>query len=59
MNIIVYTCIPYTIYHSFSRKILWLEAGASNNNPHIVANYYVNCVRQLKGICLYSETDVR
>ena len=28
---------------------MWLEVGASNNNPSIIAQYFVDCVRQIGG----------
>lgn len=31
----------------FSRRILWLEVSSSNNNPRLIANYYLECVRSL------------
>ena len=31
----------------FNRRILWLEVASSNNDPKIVAQYYLDCVRQL------------
>ena len=34
----------------YSRCILWLEVEASNNNPRIVACYYLDCVKQLNGV---------
>lgn len=33
----------------YSRRIMWLEVGPSNNDPFIVAQYYVDCVRQIGG----------
>ena len=33
----------------FSRRILWLEVASSNNDPRIIAQYYLDCVRQLGG----------
>ena len=33
----------------FSRRILWLEVASSNNDPRIVAQYYLDCVQQLGG----------
>ena len=33
----------------FSRRVLWLEVCVSNNDPAIIAGYYVSCVEQLKG----------
>ena len=34
----------------YSRRILWLEVGPSNNNPRIVARYFLDCVKQLGGV---------
>ena len=34
----------------YSRRIPWLEVGASNNNPRIVARYFLDCVKQLGGV---------
>ena len=33
----------------YSRRILWLEVGPSNNNPMVTVQYYLDCVRQLRG----------
>ena len=33
----------------YSRRILWLEVGPSNNNPRIIARYFVNYVKQIRG----------
>ena len=32
-----------------SRRILWLDVGPSNNDPRIIAQYYLNYVRQIHG----------
>lgn len=32
----------------FSRRILWLEVGSTNNNPKIVAKHYLDTILQLK-----------
>ncbi|KAK6176101.1 hypothetical protein SNE40_014450 [Patella caerulea] len=34
----------------FSRKILWLKAGPSNNNPQYIARFYLNFVKETKRI---------
>ena len=34
----------------YSRRILWLEVGSSNNNPRIVGKYFVDCVVQVGGV---------
>lgn len=37
----------------FSRRIMWLEASASNNDPFVVCKYFANCVQQINGLpCL-------
>ena len=33
----------------FSRRILWLEVASSNNDPRIVTQYYLDCLRKLGG----------
>lgn len=33
----------------FSRRIMWLEVGTTNNDPHVVVQYFLNCVRQVGG----------
>ena len=32
----------------FSRRILWLEVGSTNNDPKIVAKHYLDTIIQLK-----------
>ena len=38
---------------SYSRRLLWLTVGTSNNNPRVVAYHYLECVKRLGG--LYSN----
>ncbi|CAH3196632.1 unnamed protein product [Porites evermanni] len=33
----------------YSRRILWLDVTCTNNDPAIIAQYYVDCVKQLNG----------
>ena len=33
-----------------SRRILWLKLSSSNNNPEVIANYYLCCVKELNVI---------
>jgi len=33
----------------FSRRILWLEVGPSNNNPRVIATYFHDCIQELGG----------
>ncbi|PIK37152.1 hypothetical protein BSL78_26008 [Apostichopus japonicus] len=34
----------------FSRRLLWLKAGHSNNNPRLVAKYYIDFIRRSQGV---------
>ena len=29
----------------YSRRILWLEVGTTNNDPSVIAQYFITCVR--------------
>ena len=42
----------------FSRRIMWLEVGRSNNNPAIIALYYLDTVKQLGGSPLRCRCDL-
>ena len=33
----------------YSRRIMWLEVGRSNNNPRLVVSYFLDCVKALGG----------
>ena len=37
------------IFLSYSRRIMWLHAAMSNNNPEYIATYFVECVRTIGG----------
>ena len=34
----------------FSRKVLWLRVGATNNNPKVVAKYYLQTILELQTV---------
>ena len=34
----------------YSRIILWLEVGCTNNNPKIIANYFTDYVCRIRGV---------
>ena len=37
----------------YSRRVLWLKVRRSNNNPIVIANHYLECVKELGGFpCL-------
>ena len=38
--------------------MLWLKVGKSNNDPYVVAHYYLYCVETLKGIMLYRYSTI-
>ena len=33
----------------YSRRIMWLEVGTTNNDPLVIAKYYIDCVRHVGG----------
>jgi len=33
----------------FSRRVLWLEVGTTNNDPRVIASYYITCVKLMNG----------
>ena len=35
--------------HSYSRRVLWLEVGTTNNDPSIVAYYFLRYVKRIQG----------
>ena len=42
-------CI-HGVIGGYSRRILWLEVGPSNNDPMITVQHFIDCVRQLRGV---------
>ena len=41
----------------FSRKVLWLQVGMSNNNPKYVAGFYLKIVKRLQGVPTLVRAD--
>ncbi|XP_069109274.1 uncharacterized protein [Argopecten irradians] len=41
----------------YSRKVMWLTVGPSNNDPRIVATNFVLCVNRFKGCPMVLQTD--
>ena len=44
----------------YSRRIMWLKTCVTNNNPKVVAFYYLRAVEQIQGeylrrMCAYSD----
>ncbi|XP_064630795.1 uncharacterized protein LOC135489386 [Lineus longissimus] len=42
----------------YSRRILWLEVGTTNNNPKVIAYYYLDAVKQLGGCPQRCRSDI-
>ncbi|XP_076602297.1 uncharacterized protein LOC143330033 [Chaetodon auriga] len=40
-----------------SRKVLWLACGPTNNDPSVIAHYFLSCVRHLGVIPMRLRTD--
>lgn len=43
-GICIHGCID-----GYSREIIWLEAASSNNNPRLIAGYFVDAVSKIRG----------
>ena len=41
----------------YSRRILWLEVGISNNEPAFIAKYFVDCVKAVGGTARIVRAD--
>ena len=41
----------------YSRRIMWLEVGTTNNNPRVIAKYFIDCVRQVQGTASIVRAD--
>lgn len=41
----------------YSRRILWLNVGPSNNDPRLIASYYLSCVQQIRGVPMIMRGD--
>ena len=44
INVSIHGCID-----GYSRRIIWLEVAATNKIPELIANYYLDAVKQMKG----------
>ena len=49
----MHACIHVSCIYSFSRKLIWLNVGPTNNKPSVIANYFTDSVLHLKGLILY------
>ena len=34
----------------FSRRIMWLKVGSSNNDPRVIAKYFLQCIEEVGGV---------
>ena len=49
---IIYTCAKTmcnTTPNRYSRRMLWLKVGPSNNDPSVIAHHFLSCVEVLNG----------
>lgn len=42
----------------FSRRIMWLQVSNTNNNPEIIAGYYLNCINLTKALPRVIRADL-
>lgn len=41
----------------YSRRVMFLEVASSNNNPKVIAEYYLECVKEVGGCPRLVQTD--
>ena len=41
----------------YSRRVLWLEVGSANNGPSVIAQYYIDWIRQIGGTTKVIRAD--
>ncbi|XP_077981760.1 uncharacterized protein LOC144442917 [Glandiceps talaboti] len=41
----------------YSRKIMWVKAASTNNNPAVIAHYYLACIKEVNGCPLQMRAD--
>ncbi|KAF7645689.1 hypothetical protein LDENG_00200030 [Lucifuga dentata] len=41
----------------FSRKVMWLKSGSSNNGPGVIARHYMQCVSEFGLLPMCLQTD--
>lgn len=41
----------------YSRRVLWLKVERTNNKPEVIANHYLECVKELQGCPRLLRTD--
>jgi len=42
----------------YSRKIMWLEVGRTNNHPGVIASYFLDCVQNVGGTASVIRADM-
>ncbi|XP_068712010.1 uncharacterized protein [Montipora foliosa] len=45
VGLCIHACID-----GYSRRILWLEVGVTNNDPDVTAAYFLDCIRSVGGV---------
>ena len=43
--------ITAALLSRFSRRITWIHVASTNNDPKVIAGYFVDCVKGIGGIC--------
>jgi hypothetical protein len=49
----IQVCLLYSLSNSYSRCILWLKVSKTNNDPKVIAWYYLKCVEKFEGIIVW------
>lgn len=48
-NIFILNFIDINMFYRYSRRIMWARVAHSNNNPNIIAQYYMDCIETVGG----------
>lgn len=58
-NMHVYITALYPCHiHRYSRRILWLNVGTSNNDPALILHHYLEVVEKLQGTMLQCQYNL-
>ena len=40
----------FKLFNRYSRRVMWMKFASSNNDPHIIVQYYLDTVKAINGI---------
>ena len=51
------TYLTFIYICSFSRKVIWLEVSTTNNDPSVIAGYYLRAVEKYGNYTMYCAIE--